>query len=146
MPHISKVFPISRLTIQKRQHWSNCRLYLKLQTWWPWVKEDVDVRAGISPGPADAIGGHHTNEYHVPSHNALWWRYDAHGDNIVVGLYDSTSPNALTILGGEDRDVGAFTVLRTGPWWTQWQNKHQHFIARTETFQVLNCWMTLGGF
>ncbi len=50
----------------------------------------------------------------VLPHNAVCRRSDAHGDRVFGGVCDAAFPGALTLLGGEDRNIGALAVLRAG--------------------------------
>lgn len=85
-------------------------------TWHPGIEEDVEVSAVVPSGPADADGRHHSYEHLVLPHNAICHRSDAHGDCVVGGVCDAAFPGAWTLLGSEDRNIGAFAELRAGAW------------------------------
>lgn len=80
----------------------------------PWIEEDVQLPGVVSSGPTDAKRRHHRDVQLVLPHNAVCYGSDAHGDRFVGGVDDAACPGALLLLGGEDRNVGALAVLRTG--------------------------------
>lgn len=83
-------------------------------TWHPRIEEDVEVLVTVLPGPTDAEGCHHCNVHVVLSHNAVCHRRDGHGYTVVEGVSYTACPGGLTVLGGEDRNVGALAVRRSG--------------------------------
>lgn len=83
-------------------------------TWHPRIKEDVQVSGSVLSGPTDADGCHHCNVHVVLSNNAVCRRSDGHGYNVVRGVSYTACPGGLTVLGGEDRNVGALAVRRIG--------------------------------
>lgn len=85
-------------------------------TWRPGIEEDVEVSAVVLSGPTDAEGRHHGDVHVVLPHNGVCRRSDAHGDRVVGDVCDAASPGALTLRGGEDRNIGALAVLRAGAW------------------------------
>lgn len=85
-------------------------------TWRPRIEEDVEASAFILPGPTDAEWCHHCGVHCVMPHDAVCHWSDAHSDCVVRGVGDAACPGALTLLGGEDRNVGALAVLRAGAW------------------------------
>lgn len=82
----------------------------------PWIEEDVEVSRVVPYGPTDAERRHHCDVQLVLPHNAVCHRSDAHGDHVLGDVRDTARPGALTLLGGEDRNIGALAVLRAGAW------------------------------
>lgn len=82
----------------------------------PRIEEDVEVLLFVPPGPTNAKGRHNCDVHVVLPHNAVCLGSDAHGDHAVRGVRDAAFPGALTLLGGEHRDVGALAELRAGAW------------------------------
>lgn len=83
-------------------------------TWGPRVKQDVEVACGVLSGPTDAKGSHHRDVHVILPHDTISQRSDADCDNAVGGVCDAACPAGLTLLVGEDRDVGTLAVVGLG--------------------------------